>query len=85
MSERNIAYKPVGVCASGISVMVDENDIVTSIKFIGGCDGNHKGLVSMCIGRPAAEVREKLAGITCGFRSTSCPDQLAKAIDRLLA
>lgn len=85
MSERNITYKPAGVCASRISIMVDENDIVTSIEFVGGCDGNHKGLVSMCIGRPAAEVREKLAGITCGFRSTSCPDQLAKAIGKLLA
>ncbi len=85
MSERSITYKPAGVCASSISVTVDENDVVTAIEFHRGCDGNHKGLVSMCIGRPATEVKEKLAGITCGFRSTSCPDQLAKAIDKLLA
>lgn len=85
MSEKSITYKPRGVCASCISVSVDEKDVVTSIEFTNGCDGNHKGLVSMCIGRPAAEVREKLAGITCGGRSTSCPDQLSKAICKLLA
>lgn len=84
MSTRSITYKPTGVCARSITVTVDDNDIVTSIEFVQGCDGNHKGLTAMCIGKPAAEVKEKLAGITCGFRSTSCPDQLSKALAKLM-
>jgi len=85
MSEKNITYRPSGICATSISVSIDEKGIVTGVEFVRGCDGNHKGLAVLCVGQPASEVKDKLAGITCGRRDTSCPDQLAKAIGKLLA
>lgn len=77
---RNIVYSPKGICARQITVSIDDNDIVTDVQFVGGCDGNHKGIISLCIGMKAGDVAKKLSGITCGPRSTSCPDQLARAI-----
>jgi len=74
-----IEFKPSGICARKIEAEV-ENGIVKDIQIIGGCDGNHKGLRMLVQGRPVDEVIEKLEGITCGFRHTSCPDQLAKAL-----
>lgn len=72
-------YKPQGVCAMNISFDL-EDDIVKNVVFTGGCDGNHKGLSALCEGRTADEIIQALSGIKCGMRSTSCPDQLAKAI-----
>lgn len=72
-------YTPAGVCARTISVEL-EGDVVKEVSFVGGCDGNHKGLCALVKGMRAEEVKERLSGITCGFRSTSCPDQLAKAV-----
>lgn len=72
-------YTPSGVCARAISVELD-GDLVKEVSFVGGCDGNHKGLCALVKGMKADEVKERLSGITCGFRSTSCPDQLAKAV-----
>lgn len=72
-------YTPSGVCARAISVELD-GDVVKEVSFVGGCDGNHKGLCALVKGMKADEVKERLSGITCGFRSTSCPDQLAKAV-----
>lgn len=72
-------YTPAGVCARAISVELD-GDVVKEVSFVGGCDGNHKGLCALVKGMKADEVKERLSGITCGFRSTSCPDQLAKAV-----
>ena len=77
-------YKPHGICASAIDVELD-GDIVRSVKFTGGCDGNHKGLCALVEGMPAAEAAKKLRGITCGFRNTSCPDQLAVCLEQMLA
>ncbi len=72
-------YKPSGVCARSIIVEM-EGDVLKDVEIIGGCDGNHKGLCALVKGMKADEIKEKLTGITCGFRSTSCPDQLAKAV-----
>lgn len=72
-------YTPSGVCARSISVELD-GDVVKEVAFTGGCDGNHKGLCALVKGMKVEEVKERLSGITCGFRSTSCPDQLAKAV-----
>ena len=72
-------YKPQGICASAIDVEMD-GTIIRSVKFTGGCDGNHKGLCALIEGMEAQEAIKRLRGITCGFRNTSCPDQLAKAL-----
>ncbi|MBQ1182966.1 MAG: TIGR03905 family TSCPD domain-containing protein [Clostridia bacterium] len=72
-------YKTKGVCSSTINFEV-ENDVITSLQFVGGCNGNLKGISSLCIGMKVQDVIERLDGIKCGFKSTSCPDQLAKAL-----
>lgn len=72
-------YRPSGVCSTKISVEID-NGIIKDVKFTGGCNGNTQGLSKLAVGRKADEVIEILSGIKCGFRNTSCPDQLAKAL-----
>jgi len=78
-----INYSPKGICARSIDVEV-ENGIVKDVKIVGGCDGNHKGIISLVKGMPVEDVIERLEGITCGFRPTSCPDQLAQALKQSL-
>ncbi len=75
-------YKTKGVCSSTINFEV-ENDVITSLQFVGGCNGNLKGISSLCIGMKVQDVIERLDGIKCGFKSTSCPDQLAKALKEI--
>lgn len=72
-------YNTKGVCSSTITFEI-ENDIVTSVQFVGGCNGNLKGISALAVGMRVDDVIERLAGIRCGFKSTSCPDQLAKAL-----
>lgn len=72
-------YKPSGVCSRLISFEI-EDGIVKEVTFTGGCSGNTKGVASLAKGMKAQEVVERLSGIRCGFKGTSCPDQLAKAI-----
>ena len=61
-----------------------ENDIVTNVKFLGGCAGNTQGVAKLCEGRDVNELINILEGIKCGYKSTSCPDQLAKAFKAAL-
>lgn len=77
---KTYTYTPQGVCSRGITVTVDERNIITDIHIEGGCEGNHGGLIALCLGQEASVVATKLEGITCGKRKTSCPDQLAKAL-----
>lgn len=72
-------YKPVGVCSKLIRVDV-ENDVVENVEFVGGCNGNLKGICSLVKGMKVDEAISRLQGITCGYKSTSCPDQLAYAL-----
>lgn len=72
-------YNTKGVCSSTITFEI-ENDVVTSVQFVGGCNGNLKGISSLVVGMKVDDVIERLEGIRCGFKSTSCPDQLAKAL-----
>lgn len=76
-----IEYRPRGVCSQLMRVTV-ENGIVRDVQVIGGCNGNLKGIMSLVKGMKAEDVVEKLEGIRCGMKPTSCPDQLAKAIRR---
>lgn len=75
-----ISYTPIGVCSRQINIEVDDNNIVQDVEFIGGCNGNLKGIGALVKGMTVEEVIEKLENITCGYKSTSCPDQLAKAL-----
>lgn len=72
-------YRTKGVCASKIDIDLEDGTI-QKVEFTGGCDGNHSGIASLLVGMPAEEAVRRLSGITCGFRPTSCPDQLARAI-----
>lgn len=77
-------YRTNGVCSRSIILDI-ENGIVNDVEFVGGCNGNLKGICSLVKGLSCEEVKEKLSGIRCGLKPTSCPDQLAKAIDEALA
>lgn len=69
----------MGVCSRNITIDVDGNTI-QSVKFDGGCNGNTKGLAALLAGMDVDDAIARLEGTTCGFKSTSCPDQLAKAL-----
>ena len=71
-------YKTSGTCSTMIDLEVD-GDIIKSVAFTGGCNGNLKGICSLVRGMKVDDAIEKLQGIKCGFKNTSCPDQLAKA------
>ncbi len=73
------SYRTTGTCSRAITVTV-ENDIITNVQFMGGCDGNLKGIAKLVNGMHIDEAIKRLSGITCGFKPTSCPDQLAKAL-----
>lgn len=80
---REINYKTKGTCSRAIRIEIDDDGIIRGIEFDGGCSGNTQGVSKLAIGRPAKEVAEILRGTKCGFKSTSCPDQLAKALDEI--
>ena len=76
--------KTKGVCSSTIIFEI-KDDVITSLEFIGGCNGNLKGISALCVGMKVQDVIDKLDGIKCGFKSTSCPDQLSKALQNYQA
>ena len=73
------SYKTSGTCSYKIDFEVNDN-IVSNVRFYGGCNGNLKGIASLVDGMKLDDVIAKLQGIRCGFKSTSCPDQLAQAL-----
>lgn len=73
-------YKTKGTCSSAIEFEI-EDGILKDIKFHGGCQGNTTGVAALAEGLPIDEVIDRLSGIQCGFRGTSCPDQLSKALE----
>ena len=75
-------YITKGVCSRKIDIEVNDG-IITSVKFIGGCAGNTQGVAALVKGMSVDEAIERLSGIRCGFKSTSCPDQLAEALKQL--
>ena len=77
-------YKTSGTCAGKI-VLDIENGIVENVRFIGGCHGNTQGISKLVEGMSVDEVITRLEGIRCGMKSTSCPDQLAQALEDALA
>lgn len=77
-------YRPSGVCSQLIRVDLD-GDVIKNVEFIGGCSGNTQGIASLVKGMNAQEAISRLEGIKCGFKSTSCPDQLAMALKQVMA
>ncbi|MBQ3409028.1 MAG: TIGR03905 family TSCPD domain-containing protein [Clostridia bacterium] len=74
-------YRPEGVCSTEMIFDIEDNEI-KSFKAINGCNGNLKGISSLITGMSIDDVIAKLNGIKCGFRDTSCPDQIAKALEQ---
>jgi len=79
----NFCFDNEGTCSESVSFRIDKGR-VRSVEFAGGCDGNLTGLVRLVEGMEALEVVRTLKGIPCGGKATSCPDQLAKAIEQAL-
>ena len=75
-----ITYKTHGTCARAIHFTRSEDGTITNVSFDGGCNGNLKAISKLVNGMKVEEIAAKLAGNTCGFKSTSCADQLAKAV-----
>ena len=74
-----IQYKTTGTCCQIMQVEIEDN-IIINAEFLGGCNGNLNGIKSLICGMNIDDVIEKLSGITCGAKPTSCPDQLAKCL-----
>lgn len=78
-----IHYKPQGVCARQIDIVIN-GDTIESVKFTGGCNGNTQGVAALAQGMKVQEYINRCKGIRCGFKATSCPDQLATALEEAL-
>ena len=77
------SFRTQGVCSQKITFSL-ENGIVSDVTFFGGCNGNLKGIAKLVDGMKAEDVIARIKGTTCGFKRTSCPDQLAKALEEAL-
>ena len=77
--KKELDYRTRGVCSRMVHVAV-EDGVVTEASFLGGCNGNTQGVAALVRGMRVEEAIERLSGIDCGGRGTSCPDQLAKAL-----
>ena len=73
-------YHTHGTCAQAIEFEIDDNHIIQSVNFVGGCSGNTQGISMLVRGQKAEEVIERLHGLRCGMKGTSCPDQLSQAL-----
>ena len=71
-------FTPKGVCSRGIHVELD-GDVIRSVKFDGGCNGNTQGVAALAVGMTVDEYVKRCKGIKCGFKNTSCPDQLPRS------
>ncbi len=76
-------YRTKGTCSSQIDLEIVDG-IVQSVQYTGGCNGNLQGISKLVVGLPADELIQKLKGIRCGYKDTSCPDQLARALEQAL-
>ena len=81
---RHLQYQTQGTCSRLIDIVVSDEGVIEDVQFVGGCHGNLQGICALVKGQKAAEVRDKLIGIRCGPKPTSCPDQLATALGQLL-
>ncbi|MBR2678351.1 MAG: TIGR03905 family TSCPD domain-containing protein [Bacilli bacterium] len=80
---KHYTYEPKGVCSVQMDFDIDDDNKVHNLVVTGGCNGNLKGIASLIEGQDKDEVIKRLKGIQCGFRKTSCPDQLSKALENV--
>lgn len=80
---KNYIYKTKGVCSREIHIEIDDNNIITSVRYVGGCSGNTQGVSALVKDMSVDEAIKRLSGIKCGSKSTSCPDQLAIALTQI--
>ena len=80
---KHIQYRTQGTCSQLIDVTADENDIIQDVAFYGGCNGNLQGISRLVIGQKIDDVIQRLNGIRCGAKPTSCPDQVCRALEQL--
>lgn len=78
-------YQTVGTCSQQIDFEIDDNNILSNVQFYDGCNGNLKGIGRLVDGMQVSDVISKLEGVQCGMKSTSCPDQLATALKKVMA
>ena len=80
----HISYQTKGVCSRQIDMDI-ENGVIVNAKFTGGCSGNTQGVAALVVGMTVEDAIKRLRGIKCGFKPTSCPDQLAVALEEHVA
>ena len=81
---KHIEYATCGTCSRQINIDVDDQGVVQNVEFVGGCHGNTQGIGALVRGMKATDVCARLRGIRCGNKPTSCPDQLATALEQHL-
>ncbi len=81
---KKLSYKTQGTCSQAIDIELDDENVIRFVQFHGGCNGNLQGISKLVTGMKAEEAIEKLSGIRCGFKTTSCPDQLSKALSKAI-
>ena len=79
------SFRPQGTCSKEMHVELNDDGIIESLKVVAGCSGNLQGIGALVKGMTAQEAIDRLKGIRCGMRSTSCPDQLARGLEAILA
>ena len=80
----DMKYKTQGTCSQEIEITLDSEGLIENVTFVGGCNGNLKGVGALVKGMKPEDVIARCKGIRCGFKSTSCPDQLARALESML-
>ena len=78
------SFRPSGVCSQEMRVELDDQGIIRDLKVVGGCSGNLQGISALVRDMPAQEAIARLRGIRCGFKPTSCPDQPAQGLEKIL-
>ena len=77
---KELWYQTEGTCSKYIHVVLNDDHVIQEVQFIGGCSGNTQGVAALVKGQKAEDIIDKVKGISCGGRPTSCPDQLSKAL-----
>ena len=82
---KTLTYQTFGTCSKFINVTIDDDGLVSDVQFLGGCAGNTLGISQLVRGMRPEDVIKKLEGIRCGYKPTSCPDQLAQAMRKIMS
>lgn len=79
---KHIVYQTSGTCSKQIELDIDDENRVQNVQFLGGCNGNLQGIAQLVRGMKVEEIKSRLDGIRCGYKNTSCPDQLVRALEQ---